>query len=412
MTTFLYQIFFLFFLMPAILLAKVTPGIDRLLTSEFTHLLKGKRVGLVCNQTSVNKNMQHAVDILSSQAALHDFKLQTLFAPEHGIYGEQYAGDAVEDTQTAGGIKVFSLHGKTRRPTAAMLKDIDLLIFDIQDIGSRSYTFISTLFYVMEEATKAHIPVVVLDRPNPINGTVIDGPLLEDKWRSFVGYINVPYCHGMTIGELARYFNAEYNLSCALTVVPMKGWKREMSFADTGLQWIPPSPNIPEATTALYYPMTGIVGELQIVNIGVGYSLPFRVIGAPWIDAKQLSDQLNGQRYPGVFFYPIYYKPFHGRFASESCQGVLVTVTDPLKYRPVATQYLIIGMLKSLFPIPFQKALEASRDRLSMFNKINGTEEVYRIMNEEKYIVWQLRDLHQKERADFMRKREKHLLYR
>ena len=199
-----------------------------------------------------------------------------------------------------------------------MLKGIDLLIYDIQDIGSRSYTFLSTLLYVMEEAAKQQIKVMVLDRPNPINGIVMDGPMLEEKWRSFLGYINVPYCHGMTIGELAQYFNGEYKIGCDLEVIPMKGWKRTMSFKDTHLPWVPTSPHVPEAETALVYPVTGILGELGIVNIGIGYTLPFKLIGAPWIQAEAFAEQLNQQQFPGVRFLPFYYRPFYGKFEGEN----------------------------------------------------------------------------------------------
>jgi uncharacterized protein YbbC (DUF1343 family) len=291
-----------------------------------------------------------------------------------------------------------------------MLKNIDLLIYDIQDIGSRSYTYIATLFYVMEEAAKANIEVIVLDRPNPINGLVIDGPMLNEGLRSIVGYINVPYCHGMTIAELAQFFNGEYKIGCKLTVIKMKGWSRSMSFLDTGLPWIPTSPNIPEAATPLYYPMTGLLGELKIVNIGVGYTLPFKLIGAPWINAKKFTEKLNEQKFPGVYFEPFYYKPFFGRFKEKECQGCLLIVTNPLIYKPVSTQYLIIGMLKGLYPEKFQEGIESSKDRKAMFNKVNGTQEIYQIMTEENNIVWKLRSFQEKERSDFANLRKKYLI--
>ena len=200
--------------------------------------------------------------------------LKALFSPEHGLTGLAYSWEKVKDHKEDG-IPVYSLHGETRRPTAAMLKDLDVLIYDIQDIGVRPYTYISTLFYSMEEAAKRHMQFVVLDRPNPINGHMIDGPMLEEQWRSYIGYINIPYCHGMTIGELAEYFNAEYKIGCNLKVVAMEGWSRDMTFKDTGLHWVPTSPHIPEAETPLFFATTGLIGELNIVNIGIGYTLPF-----------------------------------------------------------------------------------------------------------------------------------------
>jgi len=392
------------------LASKVTVGAEILFTDNYVDVLKGKKIGLITNHTAVTKKMEHTVDLLKKHAKKNAYTLTALFAPEHGITGAVHANENIEDGVDADGIPIFALHGKTKRPTAAMLKNVDLLIFDIQDVGSRSYTYITTLFYVMEEAAKNKIPVLVLDRPNPINGVVVDGPMLEEKWRSIVGYINVPYCHGMTIGELAAFFNGEYKIGCRLIVIPMKGWARQMSFQDTGLPWIPTSPNIPESTTAFYYPITGLLGELQIVNIGIGYTLPFKLVGAPWINAKQFADKLNGQKFPGIFFEPFYYKPFYGRFAHEECQGVLIVVTNPLIYKPVATQYLIIGMLKGMYPEKFQEGLMTSKGRKEMFCKVNGTEDVYQIISEMQNIVWKLRALHEEQRKDFAIVRKKYLL--
>lgn len=387
----------------------VTVGIDNLLCQpEYRDILNGKKIGLITNHTALNGQRQTTIELLKNQAKSKNYEIKALFAPEHGIKGVQYASESVKDEKDLDGIPVYSLHGKTRRPTLDMLMGLDMLIYDIQDIGSRSYTYISTLFYVMEEAAKMGLTVVVLDRPNPINGITVDGPMLEDKWRSFVGYVNVPYCHGMTVGELALFFNREYKINCPLLVIPMKGWKRTMSFNETGLSWMPTSPHIPEATTAFYYPTTGILGELQIVNIGVGYTLPFKLIGAPWIQAEPFAKALNAQNFPGVYFQPFYYRPFFGKFTQENCQGVLIVITDPKKYQPVTTQYLIIGILKSLYPIQFQQGIEKVAHRVDMFNKVNGTEEVYRIIREEKYVTWQLKELHSKQRKQFLKQR---LLY-
>lgn len=183
-----------------------------------------------------------------------------------------------------------------------------------------------------------------------------------------------------------------------------------MSFAKTGLKWVPTSPHVPEAETAFYYPTTGLLGELQLVNIGIGYTLPFKVVGAPWINAKRFAEHLNGQKFPGVYFHPFHYRPFFGRFSGKDCHGVLIMITDPQTYLPVTTQYLIIGMLKSLYPTAFKKSLEASAKRQEMFNKVNGTAEVYRIIREEDYIVWKLRSLHQSEREEYLEKRRKYLI--
>lgn len=402
--------FFFYFHVEAAPHPRVKVGIDLLLTPEYESLLKGKRVGLITNHTAINGQMKSTIDLLKEYSEKKGFTLQALFAPEHGLTGANHASENVVDGKDGDSIPIYSLHGSTQRPTPAMLKNLDLLIYDIQDIGSRSYTYSSTLFFAMEEAAKHQVPVVVLDRPNPINGIVVDGPLLEEKWRSIVGYISVPYCHGMTIGELAMFFNSEYKVGCDLTVIPMKGWNRKMTFQDTGLVWIPTSPQVPEASTAFYYPTTGILGELQIVNIGVGYTLPFKLVGAPWINGEQFAAHLNAQKFPGVHFRPFYYKPFYGRFAHENCQGVLIVITNPLTYKPVTTQYLLIGILKSLYPAKFYQAISAANHRKAMFCKINGTEEVYRIIKEDKYITWKLKELHQKEREEFHTLRKKYLI--
>jgi uncharacterized protein YbbC (DUF1343 family) len=385
-------------------------GSDLLFDDEYAHLLRNKKIGLITNHTGVNSQMIPTRELLKAQAKNRSYTVTAFFAPEHGLTGKTYASEDVADARDVDGIPIFSLHGKNRRPSPEMLKNVTLLIYDIQDIGSRSYTYITTLFYVMEEAARHDIPLIVLDRPNPINGIVVDGPMMEKKWHSMVGYINVPYCHGMTVGELALYFNSENNVRCKLTVVPMKDWKRGMSFVDTGLFWIPTSPNVPEATTPFYYPMTGMLGELQIASIGVGYTLPFKIMGTPWIEAEPFAKKLNEQNFPGVTFLPFHFRPFFGRFAKEDCQGVQIVVTNPLTYKPVSTCFLIFGILKYLYPEKMKEVLAKSNDRKEMFCKVTGTEEIYKIITEKENIVWKLRAVHQKEREGFLRKREKYLI--
>lgn len=403
-------IFILLLILPTYLISEVTVGIEMLLKDKNVSLLKGKKVGLITNHTAQTSKQKSSIELLKSQAKEKGFTLTALFAPEHGLTGAFYASKHVADEKDPDGIPIYSLHGKTQRPTPEMLKKIDVLIFDVQDIGSRSYTYISTLFYAMEEAAKAKIPVIVTDRPNPINGVVVDGPMLEPQWRSFLGYVNVPYCHGMTVAELAKFFNEEYKIGCKLHQIPMSGWKRTMTFEETGLTWIPTSPYIPEATTPMYYPMTGILGELRLVSIGIGYTLPFKIIGAPWIDAIKFAKQLNEQNLPGIVFFPFHFKPSYGRFAHEMCQGVLIVVKDPLVYKPVTTQYVIIGLLKSLFPKKFAEALQKSTQHKDLFCKVNGTETVFKLLQEKPFIAWELRDLHRKERDDFLNLRKKYLL--
>lgn len=404
-------LFYCLFLLPVLLFGEVKVGVDLLLEDHLA-LLAGKRIGLISNQTAVSRTLETTFERLRKGAG--KYQLKCLFAPEHGFYGNTYAYETVADEKLEG-IPLYGLFGTRRRPTPEMLEDLDVLIYDIQDIGSRSYTFISTLFYCMEEAAKHKIPFLVLDRPNPMGGEVVDGPLVEEKWRSFLGYINIPYCHGMTIGELARLFNEEYKIGCQLTVIPMKGWNRSMTFEQTGLSWIPTSPQIPESDTPFFYPTTGLIGHCSIANIGIGYTLPFKLIGAPWINAEKLASTLNQQKLNGVHFQPFYFKPFFGKFKLQDCQGIRIVITDVSKFHPITTQYTLLGVLKNLYPKQFQEALlsvQSSRNKSDVFNKLNGNEEVLKILLEEPYVIWKLRDMCVKARTAFLPIREKYLLYK
>ncbi|MEM1283317.1 MAG: DUF1343 domain-containing protein [Chlamydiota bacterium] len=389
---------------------KIHVGVDNLFEGKNPQIMRKKSIGLITNHTAVNREMKPTLDVLLSNANKYQYTVKAIFAPEHGLFGAAYANEDIGHQVHHNGIPIYSLHGETDRPTEKMLRGIDLLIYDIQDIGARSYTYSTTLFYVMEEAAKRGIDVIVLDRPNPINGLTIDGPMLDERYRSKLGYINVPYCHGMTIGELAQYFNGEYKVGCHLRVVPMKGWKREMSFQETGLAWIPTSPQVPEASTAFFYPTTGIIGELSLMNIGIGYTLPFKVVGAPWIDANLFAQHLNAQKFPGVHFEPFHYRPFYGKFAHEDCHGVLIVISNPKTFKPVTTQYLIMGIVKSLYPEKVQEALEATKSKKDLFHKVNGTKEIYQIISKEPYIVWKLRAFQQKEREEFRKVRSQYLI--
>ena len=400
-------------LIPFYLPAAIQVGVDVLFEGNHTALLKGKRVGVITNQSAINNRLQTTFDMLKEHQKTEGYTLSCVFAPEHGFYGSAYAYETIKD-QSIGNTPLYGLYGERRRPTPEMLARLDVLIYDVQDIGSRSYTFVSTLFYCMEEAAKAKIPLIVLDRPNPMGGLIIDGPMVEEAWRSFLGYIKIPYCHGMTIGELARYFNEEYKIDCALTVIPMKGWKRGMSFSETGLSWVPTSPQIPEPDTPFFYPATGLIGHCSLANIGVGYTLPFKLVGAPWISAEKLSTALNEQKLPGVFFQAYYYRPFFGKFKLENCQGVRIVITDRNQFLPVTTQFTIMGVIKNLYPKQFQESITRMQGNISskdVFNKLNGGEGVLNILNQEKFIIWKLRELCNDARASFLPLRAKYLIY-
>lgn len=400
-------LFFLIFINFLQASPSISLGVDTFFEESAIENLKGKNIALAINHTSVDKSMHSTLSrFLEHPSKIH---IAALFSPEHGISGQGYAAEFIHHS-TLHGIPIHSLHGASRRPTPEMLKGIDVIVYDIQCTGARAYTYPTMLFYIMEEAAKAGIQVIVLDRPNPIGGNIVDGPMLEEKWRSYIGYINVPYCHGMTIGELSLFFNAEYNIQCKLEVIPMKGWKRSMNYRETGLSWIPPSPNIPEADTPMYSLMTGILGELQAVNIGIGYTLPFKVVGAPWIQATSFAENLNKQKLPGVHFQPFYFRPFYGAYKGINCEGVLIQITDPQKARFVTIQYLILGMLKSLYPNEFLKKLSDSPSKKEMFCKANGTDAIYEILLQEKYPTWKLIEFQKNEREKFLEKRKSYLL--
>ncbi len=402
----MFKTLFLLIFVPLLsLFGQVKVGIDVLFEDGACEQLKGKRIGLITNITAIDAKG------ISTLQRLSEYDVVAIFAPEHGYWGSGYASEMISDEMHEE-LPIYSLHGSNRKPTQKQLEGIDLLIFDIQDIGSRSYTYIGTLFYCMEEAAKLQIPVIVLDRPNPLGGTVVDGPLVDDNWRSFISYVNIPYCHGMTVGELACFFNQEYHVNCDLTVIPMKGWKRGMVFSQTGLNWVPTSPQIPEPDTAFFYPTTGLIGQYSLLSIGIGYTLPFKVIGAPWVDAEKLTCILNDQKLPGVHFQPFFFRPFFGKYKKEMCNGALIIITDTNTYLPISTQYTIIGVLKNLYPRQFEDAIkhvQLSKIKKEMCHKLNGREEIHTILMEEKYVIWKLRDICRKDRDTFLPIRKKYL---
>ena len=405
----MWQRLLLFLFSPVFLFSRVEVGIDRLAQPAFFSLVEGKRVGLITNQTGVNSRFETTLSLFERWSASHKLKLICAFAPEHGLNGDCGAGESVANSKTEAGLQVYSLHGATRRPTKEMLSGLDVLVYDIQDLGCRSYTYLSTLCYAMEEAAKAHICVIVLDRPNPLGGRVVDGPMLEEDFRSFVGYINVPYCHGMTIGELARFFNEEYSVGCDLTVVPMKGWQRGMRFDQTGLPWIPTSPNIPEPLSPFFYPATGLLGELQITSNGVGYTLPFKIVAAPWIDQKAFARRLNSGGPEGVHFQETHIRPFAGKNMNKPCNGVLIVVTDWNRFNPIRVQYWIFDVLKQLYPEELRSGLLGLKDSTHLFHRVCGTKAVQEILLKEEHPYQKLVALHAEERFAFLKTRQKYL---
>ena len=295
----------------------VLTGLEVLQERNFAGLT-GKRVGLVTNPSGVDRNLRSTIDILYNAPGV---ELVALYGPEHGVRGDVYAGGKVSDSvDDRTGLPVYSLYGPTRKPEPEMLEGIDVMVYDIQDTGARSYTFISTLGLVMEACAEQGIEVMVLDRPNPLGGNKIEGSYVEPGYFSFVSQYRIPYIYGLTVGELALLINEEglncgqtgrqQPARCRLTVVPMKGWHRDMLYQDTGLPWVLPSPNIPSADSPQYYCAAGICGELYgFLNIGIGYTLPFQVFAEEWIDAERLKSLLDSYGIPGDSFRTIYFKP-------------------------------------------------------------------------------------------------------
>ena len=352
---------------------KVKTGIEVLKKQNFK-ILEGLRVGLVTNPTGVDNDLRSDVDILH---AAKNVKLVALFGPEHGVRGNVHAGDAVaNDSDPVTGLPVYSLYGKYRTPSDEMLKNIDVLVYDIQDIGCRSFTYISTLANIMKAAARNQIKVVVLDRPNPLGGKKVEGCITEDDCISFVSQFKVPYVYGLTPGELARLLNDEGLLGekCDLEVVKMKGWKRSMTYGDTGLKWVLSSPHIPEASSAPFYTVSGIVGELDSINIGVGYTIPFQTFAAPWIKATELADRMNALRLPGYTFRPIYYSPFYSKYKGRQLQGVQVHFTNYRKARLCDVQFYILQELYKLYPN--HDILKQAGQRAGMFDKVCGSKKI------------------------------------
>jgi uncharacterized protein YbbC (DUF1343 family)/CubicO group peptidase (beta-lactamase class C family) len=323
---------------------KVLTGIDVLERDNFKQLA-GLRIGLITNHTGRNREGRQTIDVLNKAP---NVKLVALFSPEHGIRG--LADEKISDSKDeATGLPIFSLYGETRRPKPEQLKDLDALVYDIQDVGVRFYTYISTLGYVLEEAAKVKLPVFVLDRPNPIGGVDVDGPIADPDKLSFISYHTIPTRHGLTIGELAQLFNRQRNIGADVRVIKMDGWRRAMWFDETNLTWINPSPNMRSLTEATLYPGVGLL-ETTNVSVGRGTDTPFEIVGAPWIQGDKLADFLNQRGIPGVRFVPLRFTPKASVFKDEACGGVNIIITDRVAFRPLVTGIEMALALRSLYP--------------------------------------------------------------
>ena len=375
---------------------RVLTGLDVLAEQKFA-LLAGHSVGLVTNQTGVDLRGRRAIDLI---AAAPGVRLQAIFSPEHGLMGTADA-DVPNSRDVVTGRPVWSLYGSTRRPTSAMLKYITLLVFDVQDVGVRYYTYLTTLIYVMEEAAKQKIPVLVLDRPDPINGRVVEGPLIDSDLQSFTAPHPIPVRTGMTIGEFAKLAAAERKIPVSLTVVPMVGWDRDRWFDETGLPWVNPSPNIRSVTQALLYSGVGLL-EATNLSVGRGTDMPFEVVGAPWIEPRGLADALNRQGLRGVRFDPIWFTPTADVYANVSCGGVRMVVTDREAVRPVTLAFAVARTLRERHRDQFRP--EAIQNllvnRSTMWAFLRG--EVL-----DRLVAWAEID-----RSSFLNRRASYLMYR
>lgn len=360
---------------------RVLTGLDRLVMSDF-ELLQGRRVGLITNATGVDYRLNSIVDLFYES---ENVNLVAMFAPEHGVRGDYTAGEYVEsyiDERT--GLPVYSLYGKTRKPTSEMLEGLDVLVYDIQDIGARSYTYISTMGLAMEAAAENGVGFIVLDRPNPLGGEKTEGNVAEEGYFSFVSQFPIPYVYGLTSGELARMINEEgwlkNGVKVDLYVMPMAGWRRDMTFEETGLEWVPTSPHIPHRDSAIYYTATGILGELYFINIGVGYTTPFQTFAAEWIDSYEISTRLNAIGLDGIIFRPVTYRPYYGADEGKMLHGVQVHITDFRKVNLMSLQYHFLEVHHELYPD--KNPFEHAEGRHRMFDRVSGTSKVRELFTE------------------------------
>lgn len=398
-----------------VVVKKVKPGIEVLRDRGFEEL-KGMRVGLVTNPSGVDSQLNSTIDILHEAPEVN---LVALYGPEHGVRGDAYAGDKVTDfVDPKTGLPVYSLYGATRKPTPEMLEGIDVMVYDIQDVGVRSYTYISTLGLVMEACGAKGIKVVVLDRPNPLGGNKIEGCYVEQPYYSFVSQYKIPYVYGLTVGEFANLINEEglnrgqkgnqEPARCELTVIPMEGWTRDMVYEDTGLPWVLPSPNIPFKETPMYYAAAGLCGELYgYMNIGIGYTLPFQVFGNTWIDPNKLQAKLESYNLPGVSFRTIYFKPFSGSQAKQLVKGVQYFFTDYEKARITETQFYVMQAVTELYPD--KRAFEIVSG-VGLLNKVCGTDYVKNEFG-KRYKVADILEYWRKDEESFRALSQKYHLY-
>ena len=382
-------------------MSKVILGIENI--DNYKSVFEGKRVGLITNPTGIDSNFKSSIDILREKT-----NLVALFSPEHGVRASIQAGmhlDTYVDDET--GITVYSLYGKSKKPSKEVMDNIDVLTIDIQDNGSRYYTFIYTMAYAMMACAEFDKEFIVFDRPNPINGIKVEGNHLDvEKYRSFVGYYDMPQRHGLTIGELALLFNDAYGINCKLTVIPMIGWERSMDFEDTGLPWVIPTPNLPTIQTAYTYNTTCIFEGTNVAE-GRGTTTPFELVGAPWMKAERLAEELNSYNLPGVFFRPQWFTPTFSKYKDELCGGVFVHITDREKFNSMRTSWTMLYHIRTKYAENFKINKPYVEGRPTLFHFEAGHDTIIdnSVSLEEQF------KLLDEAQSDFIKLREKYLLY-
>ena len=387
----------------------VTPGIDRLLTID-RGVIAGRRVGLLCNPASVDARFQHTADRLFEDP---DISLAALFGPQHGFRSDLQDNmiETPHGRDCRRQVPIFSLYSETREPTAEMLRGLDVLVVDLQDVGTRVYTFVYTMANCMRAAARCGVPVVVCDRPNPIGGEAVEGAALQEPWTSFVGQFPIPMRHGMTIGELARLFNEAFGIGADLEVIPIDGWRRSMYHDETGLPWIIPSPNLPTLDSAIVYPGAVLFEGTQLSE-GRGTTRPFELIGAPWIDGERLAREMNARGLAGVHFRPAFFEPTFQKHARRSCGGCQVHVTDRRAFAPVRTAVELIDEFRRENPDRFawrDPPYEYEHDK-EPIDILYGSDRLRRALDEDRGVD-ALVGSWRPEEEDFQRQRETFLLY-
>ena len=387
----------------------VTPGIDRLLTLD-RRLIAGKRVGLVCNPASVDAKFQHSADRLLQDP---EVTLAALFGPQHGFRSDLQDNmiETPHGRDCRRKVPIFSLYSDTREPTTDMLRGLDVLVVDLQDVGTRVYTFVYTMANCMRAAARHGVRVVVCDRPNPIGGDAVEGARLREPFTSFVGQFPIPMRHGMTVGELARLFNDAFGIGAELEVVPLDGWQRSMYLDETGLPWVIPSPNLPTLDSAIVYP-GAVLFEGTMLSEGRGTTRPFEMIGAPWIDGERLADEMNARDLPGVHFRPAFFEPTFQKHARHTCGGCQIHVLDRSRFTPLRTAVELIDEFRRENPDRFEwrePPYEYEHDK-EPIDILYGSDALRRTIDTDGG-VRALVDGWREDEQDFRRQRAKYLLY-